>query len=141
MKMLLVSGKGFAFNPQLFAELEAAGATVQVVDGPGATGDVVPSLDAVAPVQSDIDSMKAAIDQFGAAGAKLFPDELAAMKQKLADMEAKAAAEIEEVKEKEATWAEDFRAKHGVSWQIAFLGGAYVMWQVGAAVGHVLGVL
>jgi hypothetical protein len=98
-------------------------------------------------VQADIEGMKAAIAQFEVSGAKTFPDALAMMKQKLADAEAEAKKEAEDVKdevqkleEEEATWAENFRTKHGVSWQVALIGGAFVVWQVGAAVARVLGV-
>ncbi|MBU2704023.1 hypothetical protein Ga0466249_005175, partial [Sporomusaceae bacterium BoRhaA] len=50
-------------------------------------------------------------------------------------------ASIEKVKEEEITFAENFRAKHGVSWQVALVGGAFVVWQVGAAVARALGVV
>lgn len=59
--------------------------------------------------------------------------------------EAKAAAKnvedtVGELEEEEATFAENFRAKHGVSWQVALVGGAFVVWQVGAVVARLLGV-
>jgi hypothetical protein len=79
--------KKFIFDLQNHAEVENVNSemvNVQVIN-PAVT---------VASPQSDIDSMKIAIVQFEAAGAKFFPDELAAMKQKLADMEAEAEAAI-----------------------------------------------
>jgi hypothetical protein len=111
----------------------------------------VPTI-AETPKQIDIENMKAAIAQFEAVGAKVFPDEFAAMTQKLADMEAKvkteaeavligAKNEIADLETKEATWSENFRTKHGVSWQVAFIGGAFVLWQIGTSVARVLGVL
>lgn len=69
------------------------------------------------------------------------------MKQKLSDVEAEAETAAKEVKDEagklekeEAAWAENFRAKHGVSWQVALVGGGFIIWQVGAAVVRVLGV-
>jgi hypothetical protein len=59
------------------------------------------------PIQTDIETMKVAIAQFETAGAKLFPDELAAMKQKLADME----AEAETVAKKAETDVKEFAGK------------------------------
>jgi molecular chaperone DnaK (HSP70) len=83
--------KKFKFNLQLFAD--------EVVAEPVSAQDAPQPVETPTPVQADIDSMKAAIAQFGTAGAKYFPDELAAMQQKLADMEVKAAAKAETIKE------------------------------------------
>lgn len=86
-----------------------------------AAAQVAAPATAVASVQSDIENMKTAIAQFETAGAKLFPDQFAAMKQKLADMEAEAEAEAEEVEIKAKTVDDSFRTKHGVSIPIFML--------------------
>jgi hypothetical protein len=57
----------------------------------GSAPAAIPTI-AETPIQIDIENMKAAIAQFEAAGTKLFPDEFAAMKQKLANMETEAEA-------------------------------------------------
>jgi hypothetical protein len=53
----------------------------------------------------------------------------------------KVKTEIADIETKEATWSESFRTKHGVSWQVAFIGGAFVLWQAGSAIARALGVI
>lgn len=83
-------------------------------------------------------------------------EELAAMtKEDLdklkADIQAAAQAAVEEVEqaivdkeqnveETVESWTENFRSQHGISWQVALIGGAFVVWQVGAVVARALGV-
>ncbi|MBU2702287.1 gas vesicle protein [Sporomusaceae bacterium BoRhaA] len=126
-------------------ELQTAGAVI-VTDMTQAV--VEPVVAPETPVQTDIEGMKAVIVQFEESGAEVFPDALASMKQKLADAEdeVKAAAkevkdEVRNLEEEKITFAENFRAKHGVSWQVALVCGAFIIWQVGAAVVRALGVL
>jgi hypothetical protein len=74
------------------------GVTAPVTQATPATApDAEQAAVTATPIQTDIENMKTAIAQFETAGAKVFPDELAAMKQKLADMEAEAEAAVKEV--------------------------------------------
>lgn len=95
------------------------------------------TIDLKEAIQADIKTIKTAIADLKEKGEDLFAEEIANLTQKLDN----AQKELEDVETEIKTWFEKFREKHGVSVWVAVIGGGYIMWQVIAAIGRVLGVV
>lgn len=86
----------------------------------------------VQQVPGRITQMKTLVAQLEELGKEEFKEDIAALKEKITSIEEKAKGEvIAEVK--------SFREKHGVSWQVAAIGGGFIIWQIGAAIARLLG--
>lgn len=106
----------------------------------------MPAADPQAAIHADINTIKAAIADLQVAGKDLFAEEITNLQAKLANAETELEAlatdagnEIPKEIEKVKTWSEQFRENHGVSVPVAVVVGGYIVWQVAAAVGRVMG--
>jgi len=90
------------------------------------------------PIQLDIQKLEAKItsleEDAKADGTELYEDAIQVLRDERDVLVAKIEAEENSIKTKEATWADNFRTKHGVSWHVALVGIAFVVWQVTEAV-------
>ena len=101
-------------------ELQAQGAVAPIDNTSAASATPESAAVSETPVQTDIENMKTAIAQFEESGAKYFPDQLTAMKQKLVEMEAAAEVKVQEVEtevkgavDKAVTAEQTFLQKYG----------------------------